>query len=388
MPMPAFSERFRALPEYALADVPGIKAELARKGVDIIDLGAGDADRMPPDPAIQAIREAVTQERFSRYPFQRGLPEFRLKIVEWLKRRFGFEADPYDEVLPLIGTKEGIAHLPLVYIDPGDAAIVPDPGYYPYFGGAHMVGAEVIKVPLRRENGFLLDLDEVPAHRLARAKLLYLNYPNNPTGAVAPDEYFRRAIEFCHRHGLLLVHDNAYSEIAYDGYRPPSVLQFDGAREVAVEYHSLSKTYNMTGWRIGWVVGCRDAVQALAKVKTYYDTGVFLACQAAGAAALDAWAEFLPQNLAVFQERRDVAVEAFRAAGFEVEKPRATMYLWIPIPTGEPSLDFARRILQRSGVVLFPGAGMGAGGEGFFRVALAQPAERLREAARRVAEVL
>jgi LL-diaminopimelate aminotransferase len=386
--MPEFSKQFSTLPPYALADVPKVKAELIEQGVDIIDLGAGDADQMPPAQTIEAIRQAVTEERFSRYPFQRGLPEFRIKIAEWMARRFGFEVDPFEEVLPLIGTKEGIAHLPLVYMNPGDGAIIPDPGYYPYFGGTHMLGADVIEVPLRREKGYLLDWSEVPKEKLARAKLLYLNYPNNPTGGIATDDYFQRALEFCREHDLLLVSDNAYSEIAFDGYRPPSVLQYEGAREVAVEYHSLSKTFNMTGWRIGWVAGNKEAVQAVSKVKTYYDTGAFLACQAAGVASLDAWEEFLPANVAVFQERRDAAVDAFRAAGFEVEKPKATMYLWIPIPGGEPSVDFARRILQESGVVLFPGAGMGGGGEGFFRVALTKPAERLKEAAQRVAEVL
>ena len=386
--MPEFSKNFSTLPPYALADVPKIKAELIDRGVDVIDLGAGDADQMPPPQAVEAIQRAVTEERYSRYPFQRGLPEFRLKISEWMKKRFDVELDPFAEVLPLIGTKEGIAHLPLCYIEPGDAAIVPDPGYYPYFGGTHMLGADVIKVPLRREKGYLLDWNEVPAEVLKRAKLLYLNYPNNPTGGVASDDYFEAAIEFCRQHDLLLVSDNAYSEIAFDGYRPPGVLQYDGAREAAVEYHSLSKTFNMTGWRIGWVAGHKKTVQALSKVKVYYDTGVFLACQAAGVASLDAWEEFLPKQIAVFQERRDAAVEAFREAGFEVECPKATMYLWIPIPGGGPSIDFARRILQESGVVLFPGAGMGAGGEGFFRVALTQPASRLREAARRVAEVL
>jgi LL-diaminopimelate aminotransferase len=253
--MPEFSKQFSTLPPYALADVPKVKAELIEQGVDIIDLGAGDADQMPPAQTIEAIRQAVTEERFSRYPFQRGLPEFRIKIAEWMARRFGFEVDPFEEVLPLIGTKEGIAHLPLVYMNPGDGAIIPDPGYYPYFGGTHMLGADVIEVPLRREKGYLLDWSEVPKEKLARAKLLYLNYPNNPTGGIATDDYFQRALEFCREHDLLLVSDNAYSEIAFDGYRPPSVLQYEGAREVAVEYHSLSKTFNMTGWRIGWVAG-------------------------------------------------------------------------------------------------------------------------------------
>ncbi|MEE9132669.1 MAG: aminotransferase class I/II-fold pyridoxal phosphate-dependent enzyme [Gemmatimonadota bacterium] len=386
--MPKFSKRFLNLPAYALADVPKIKAQLIEDGVDVIDLGAGDADQMPPAQAIEAIREAVTQERYSRYPFSRGLPEFRIKIAEWMKQRFGLELDPFDEILPLIGSKEGIAHLPLVYLDVGDGAIIPDPGYYPYFGGTYMAGADVIKVPLRQEKAFLLDWSEVPREKLAHTKLVYLNYPNNPTGAVASEEYFEEALEFCRRHDALLINDNAYSEVAFDGYRPPSVLQLEGAREVAVEFYSLSKTFNMTGWRVGWVAGHSDTIKAMTRIKPYYDTGAFLACQAAGVAALDAWSEFVPKNIAIFQARRDAAVEAFREAGFEVQSPRATLYLWIPIPSGEPSVDFARRILQESGVVLFPGAGMGEGGEGFFRVALTKPAERIREAAQRVAEVL
>ena len=386
--MPEFSQRFSSLPPYALADVPAIKAKLIEQGVDVIDLGAGDADLMPPEATIAAIQQAVTEPSYSRYPFQRGLPAFRTKIAEWMKKRFCIDLDPFKEVLPLIGSKEGIAHLPLVYIDPGDAVIVPDPGYYPYFGGTHMLGAEVISVPLRREKDFLLDVDEVPRDALASAKVLYLNYPNNPTTAIAPDDYLQRVVDFCREHDLLLVSDNAYSEIAFDGYRPPSVLQYEGAREVTVEYHSLSKTYNMTGWRTAWMAGSADAIAALSKVKVYYDTGVFLACQAAGAASLDAYDEFVPKNVAAFQARRDAAVTAFRDAGFKVDSPKATMYLWIPIPTEEGSVDFARRILQESGVVLFPGAGMGAGGEGFFRVALTVPAERLEEAAQRVAGVV
>lgn len=386
--MPKFSQRFSSLPSYALADVPRIKAELIEQGVDVIDLGAGDADLMPPRPTIEAMQRAVEEARFSRYPFARGLPEFRLKIAEWMKRRFGLELDPFEEVLPLIGSKEGIAHLPILFVDPGDGAIVPDPGYYPYAGGTFLFGGEPLRVPLRKEKDFLLDWDEVPREKLARARILYLNYPNNPTGAIAPADYLRRALDFCREYGLLLAHDNAYSEIAFDGYVPPSVLEFDGALDVAVEFHSLSKTYNMTGWRIGWMAGHRETVQAMARVKPFYDTGAFLACQAAGVASLEAWEEFRPRNVAVFQERRDAAVAAFSEAGFEVEVPRATMYLWIPVSTGERSIDFARRILKETGVVLFPGAGMGSGGEGYFRVALTVPAERLREAARRVAEVL
>lgn len=385
--MPQTSKRFQALPKYALSDVPRIKAELAERGVDVIDLGAGDADLMPPGPVVRAMQEAVTVADNSRYPFQRGLPEFRAAIADWMKRRFGVTLHAERELLPLIGTKEGIAKLPLCYLDAGDAGIVPDPGYYPYFGGTQMAGGEVIYVPLRSENDFLLDWDEVPEEKLARAKILYMNYPNNPTGAIAPDDYLQAALEFCRQNDLLLVHDNAYSEIGYNGYRPPSVLQYEGAAEVALEYHSLSKTYNMTGWRVGWVAGNAEAVASLSRLKTFYDTGVFLACQAAGVAALQAWEEFLPGQIETFQTRRDAAVEGFRAAGFELEVPRAAMYLWVAIPGGEPSIEYTTRILEASGVVLFPGAGMGKGGEGFFRIALTQPPERLREAANRIAEV-
>ena len=385
--MPELSKRFQALPKYALSDVPRIKAELAERGVDVIDLGAGDADLMPPESVVKAMQQAVTAPGNSRYPFQRGLPEFRAAISGWMKRRFDVTVDPEKGLLPLIGTKEGIAKLPLCYLDPGDAGIVPDPGYYPYFGGTQMAGGEVIYVPLRRENDFLLDWEEVPEESLERAKILYLNYPNNPTGAIAPDEYFQEALEFCRKNDLLLVHDNAYSEISYNGYRPPSILQYEGASEVALEYQSLSKTYNMTGWRIGWVAGNTEAIASLSRLKTFYDTGVFLACQAAGVAALNAWEEFLPGQIETFQTRRDAAVESFRAAGFELEVPKATMYLWIAIPGREPSIEYTTRILEASGVVLFPGAGMGAGGEGFFRIALTQPPERLREAANRIAEV-
>ncbi|MEE8551022.1 MAG: aminotransferase class I/II-fold pyridoxal phosphate-dependent enzyme [Gemmatimonadota bacterium] len=386
--MPKLSSQFLTLPEYPLADVPKLKADLRDQGVDVIDLGAGDADLMPPESTVTALGRAAGQARYSRYPFQLGLREFRAKIADWMGVRFGVELDPFEHILPLIGAKEGIAHLPLVYLDRGEGAIIPDPGYPPYFGGVHMAGGKIISVPLRREKGFLLDWEEVSADDLARAKLLYLNYPNNPTGAVAPDEYFEAAIAFCREHDLLLAHDNAYSEIAFDGYRPPSVLQYEGALDVAVEYHTLSKTFNMTGWRIGWVAGNPQAVASLTRVKTFLDNGLFLACQAAGIATLEAWESFLPANVAEFQARRDAAVEGFAAAGFKVETPRATMYLWIPIPGDEPSIQFSRRILKDSGVVLFPGAAMGAGGEGFFRVALTQSPERMREAARRVLEVV
>lgn len=382
--MPTLSRAFQTLPPYPLADLPGLKRELRAKGLDIIDLGAGDADLPPPPQAVAALREAAGRAEMSRYAFQLGLPAFREAVAEWMDLRFGVPVDPYTEVLPLIGSKEGLAHVPFAYLDPGDVAIVPDPGYPPYFGGPHLACADVVAIPLRRAKNFLLDLEEIPREKLSRAKLLYLNYPNNPTAATAPDDYLRRAIAFCREHDILCLYDNAYSELAYDGYTPPSILQFKGARDGTIEFFSLSKTYNMTGWRIGFAVGNRSAIGTLTRLKTFMDSGLFLAAQAAGVATLRAWREFVPRNVAVFQERRDAAVEAFSAAGFEVTVPKATMYLWIPIPGGEGSYDFCRRILLETGVALFPGAAMGKGGDGFFRVALTVSADRLREAAARV----
>jgi LL-diaminopimelate aminotransferase len=385
---PAKSRTLRALPTYPLAGFKERRLELEAKGVDVIDLGAGDADLAPPPAVVQAIRDAVGEPTMSRYPFQVGLPAFRQEISGFMEKRFGVTVDPWTEVLPLIGSKEGIAHLPLAFLDSGDVGIVPDPGYQAYLGGTLLAGGEAWTVPLVPEHDFLVPLETLPAKVVERARILFLNYPNNPTSASAPDSYFRQAIDFCREHDVVLVHDHAYSEIAFNGYRPPSVLEYDGAREVAIEFHSLSKTYNMTGWRLGWAVGNPALVAALTQVKTFVDTGVFLAVQSAGVAALRSWDAWVPGNVAVFQGRRDRAVGALSAAGFEVSKPRATMYLWIPVPTGEPSRDFARRCLDQEGVMVLPGAGLGDGGEGFFRVALTVPEARLEEAAARLARVL
>jgi len=382
--MPRLADRFRSFPAYPLAQVPELKRQLAAQGVDVIDLGAGDADLAPPPAAVRALAEAVATPAMSRYGFQLGLPEFREAVARWMKRRFGVEVDPYREVLPLIGSKEGIAHLALAYVGPGDATVVPDPGYQPYVGGTLLAGGEPYLVPLRPENDFLIPFDDLPESVTRRVRIVYLNYPNNPTAAIAPREYLEEAVEFCRRHDALLAYDNAYSEIAFEGYRPPSILEIDGAREVAIEFHSLSKTYNMTGWRIGWAVGGAEAIAALAKVKSFVDTGAFLAVQAAAAAALDSSAEWVPGNVAAFQERRDALVEALCTHGFQVTRPRATMYLWVPVPGGAPSEEFARRALLEQGVVVMPGAALGAGGEGYLRLALTQPPDRLREAAARL----
>lgn len=382
------ADRLRTFPAYPLADVPQIKRELIAKGVDVIDLGAGDADLAPPPAAVTALREASANPLMGRYPFQLGLPAFREAIAAWMHRRFGVKLDPFREILPLIGSKEGIAHLAFCYVNPGDATIVPDPGYQPYVGGTLLTGGEPWLVPLRAENDFLIVLGDLPEEIVRRARVLYLNYPNNPTAAVAPREYMEEAVRFCREHGILLAWDNAYSEIAFNGYRPPSILEIEGAKDVAVEFHSFSKTYNMTGWRIGWAAGSASAITALSRVKNFVDTGQFLCVQAAARAALESYDAWVPGNVDAFRARRDAVVAALRGAGFDVPMPRATMYAWFPVPDGFDSHTFARRALLERGVVLMPGAALGLGGEGYLRVALTQPAARLEEAADRLRSLL
>jgi LL-diaminopimelate aminotransferase len=382
------SRNLDALPGYPFAGVAEAQRKLRDEGVDIINLGAGDADLDPPPAVVERLKEVAGQTRYSRYGFQLGLPEFREAVAAFMKTRFGVEVDPFEEVLPLIGSKEGIGHLPFGFMNPGDVAVIPDPGYQAYLGGVALAGGTPYAVPLRPENDFLIPLGELPPDVLARTRMLYLNYPNNPTAASAPDEHYREAIEFCHARNSILVHDNAYSEIAFDGYRPRSVLEFDGARDVAIEFHSLSKTYNMTGWRLGWAVGNREIISTLSRVKSFMDTGIYLGVQAAGVAALESWSTWVPGNVAVFQQRRDDAVAALRSAGLELEVPKATMYLWIPVPGGEASKDFSARVLRETGVFVLAGGALGEGGEGFFRIALTVPAERLQEAAARLSRVL
>jgi len=380
--------RFESLPAYPLADVPHIKRELLGRGVDVIDLGAGDADLAPPPAALAALRAALAEPLMHRYPFQLGLPAYREAVSAWMERRFGVTLDPFREVLPLIGSKEGIAHIAFAYVGPGDVTILPDPGYQPYIGGTLLAGGTPHIVPLRREHGFLVPLEELPEDVASRARVLYLNYPNNPTAAVAPREYLEKAVEFCHRRDILLVYDNAYSEVAYDGYRPLSILEIPGARDIAVEFHSFSKTYNMTGWRIGWAAGNAGAIAALSRLKAFVDTGQFLPVQAGAVAALASYDEWVPRNVAVFRERRDVFGRELVRLGLDVTIPSATMYFWVPVPGGESSESFARRALLEQGLVLMPGAALGQGGEGYFRVALTQSPERLEEAAARLGRVI
>jgi LL-diaminopimelate aminotransferase len=313
---------------------------------------------------------------------------YREAVSAWMEKRFKLRFDPLTEVVPLIGSKEGLSHLALAYLEPGAVGIIPEPGYNAYQGGTLLASGEPYRYALRPRTNFLLELDEIPDDVLRRARILYLNYPNNPTAAIAPRDYLERVVARCRELDILLVYDNAYSELAYDGYVPPSIFEIPGARDVALEFHSMSKTYNMTGWRCGWAVGDPRLTSVLATVKSFTDTGQFMAVQSAAVAALGSYDSFLPGNLAAFTERRDAAVAAFRAAGFDCDVPRATMYLWIPLPAGIPSTEFADHLLEDEGVVVMPGASFGAGGEGFFRISFITSPARITEAAGRAARVL
>ena len=386
MPRPA--DRLARLPEYPLASIPQKKRALLERGVDVIDLGAGDADLAPPPAAVEALQRAAEVPALQRYGFGLGNPAYREAIASFMLKRFGHRCDPYTEVVPLIGSKEGLSHLAFGFCGDGDLTIVPQPGYNAYAGGTLLADATPHVVALRPENAFLVDLDALGDDVLTRARIVYLNYPNNPTAAVAPRDWLERTVRTCIDRDILLVYDNAYSEMGFDGYVPPGIFEIDGAERVAIEFHSLSKTYNMTGWRCGWAVARPGIASVLAKVKSFVDTGAYMGIQQAGVAALASWESFVPDNVAVFQARRDAAVDAFRRAGFACEVPRAAMYLWIPLPDGVPSQAFADRLLEEEGVVVMPGSGFGAAGEGFFRISFIAPPERLAEAAVRAGRCL
>ena len=386
--MITFSDRLHALPGYPLAEIPTIKRRLIAAGMDVIDLGAGDNDAPPAAIVVEAMKAALDDPSLSKYGFQQGLPAFRQATSRWVERRFGMHFDPMTETLPLIGSKEGLSHLPVAVINPGDIAIVPEPGYQAYLGGALLAGAEPYVVPLRPENGFLLELDALPAEVLRRARIVFVNYPNNPTAAVATRDYLERTVAACRRHDILLAYDNAYCELTFDGYRAPSIFEIEGARDVAIEFFSLSKSYSMTGWRIGFAVGRAELIGALTRVKSYVDTGPFLAIQQAAITALDNSDAIVAPIRAELERRRDAGVAALRGAGFTIESPKAAMYLWVPLPAGVASGPFARRTLEETGALVMAGSGFGPAGEGFFRIALTVAPERISEAVGRIGSML
>jgi len=382
------SVRLGALPGYPLAELPGIKRQLIAAGRDVIDLGAGDNDTPPPRVAVEALKTAIENPANSKYGFQQGHPDFRRAASDYVHRRFSHRFNAATELVPLIGSKEGLAHMPFAFLNPGDVAIVPEPGYQAYLGGTVLAGAEPYIAPLRADSGFLVDLERIPKDVLRRAKLLFLNYPNNPTAAVATLDYLERVVAVCRKHEIILAYDNAYCDIVFDGYRAPSIFEVDGADEIAVEFFSLSKSFSMTGWRIGFAVGRAPLIGPLTQVKTYTDTGPFLAVQEASAAVLDQ-AEALTQPIcAEIARRRDAAVPALRAAGFHVELPKAAMYLWVALPAGVASKAFSRHALEVEGVLVLPGSAFGPAGEGFFRIALTVSSARLLEAVARLARAL
>jgi LL-diaminopimelate aminotransferase len=381
------ADRLRRLPPYLFAEIDRKKREVRSRGVDVIDLGIGDPDLPTPPHVIRALQESALDPENHRYPSYEGLLAFRQAVADWYAKRFGVRLDPESEVLTLVGSKEGTAHMPLAFVNPGDVVLVPDPGYPVYAAGAWFAGGTVHFMPLRRENGFLPDLGEIPAEVAKRAKLMYLNYPNNPTAAVASPEFFREVVEFATRHGVVVCHDLMYSELKFDGYEPPSFLEIEGAREVGVEFHSLSKTYSMTGWRLGFCVGNGSAVAGLGKVKTNVDSGVFQAVQYAGIAALTGPQDAVERYRNTYRERRDIVVKGLRTLGWEVDVPRGTFFVWAPVPKRLDSRTFATRLLEEAGVVVTPGVGFGPSGEGYYRIALTVSSERLAEAMARLTKL-
>jgi LL-diaminopimelate aminotransferase len=385
---PKIADRVGRLPGYPLAHIPRRKRELLAAGMDLIDLGAGDADVPPPAVATDALKAALAEPGLHKYGFQLGLPAFRQACARYIERRFGTRFDPMDELLPLIGSKEGLAHFAQAMAGPGDVVIVPEPGYQCYIGGAVCAGAEPYVYPLTARTDFLVELADVPPQVLDRTRLVFLNYPNNPTAATAPMDYLARTVALCRERGIAIAYDNPYVELTYDGYRAPSIFEVDGARDVAVEFHSLSKSFSMTGWRLGWAIGNRELIGALTTIKSYYDTGAFMALQRAGVNVLDHAESLVAPLVEEFRRRRDVAVAALAQAGFEVPVPKATMYLWVPLPEGVPSAEFTRIAMDEEGVVMLPGRAFGPSAEGFFRIALTVPPARLAEAATRIGRVL
>lgn len=378
------AQRIKNLPPYLFARIEKLIAQKKAEGVNIISLGIGDPDLPTPEHIVaELIREARNPVNH-QYPSSEGMPEYRQAVARWYQRRFGVELDPRTEAVALLGSKEGLAHLPWCYLDPGDTVLVPDPGYPVYAGSSILAGAVPYYLPLKAEKGFLPDFADIPADVAKKAKLMFLNYPNNPTGAVAEESFFREAVAFAREFNILIAHDAAYTEVAFDGYRPLSFLQVPGAKEVGIEFGSLSKTFNMTGWRIGWAVGNASAVEALGRLKSNVDSGQFNAIQKAAIAGLDGPLDDLQKVNEIYRQRRDMLIDGLNSLGWRLEKPKAAFYVWAPVPAGYTSASFAEALLEKASVVVTPGTGYGAGGEGYFRMSLTVPTDRLREAIERI----
>ena len=381
------ADRIKGLPPYLFAEIDRLKQEVSARGVDIIDLGVGDPDLPTPQRIVDVLKMEADDPKNHRYPSYEGLLQFRESVAGWYKRRFDVDLDPITEVISLIGSKEGIAHIPLAFTNPGDYNLVPDPAYPVYRTATLFAGGESYTMPLLEEKGFLPDLESIPSDVAKKTKLMFLNYPNNPTSAVADRNFFEKVVDFAKAYEIVVCHDAAYTEIAFDGYHPVSFLEVKGARDVGIEFHSLSKTYNMTGWRIGFAVGNRDVIAALGKVKTNIDSGIFQAIQYAGIEALEGDQTCVEEMKRIYQERRDILVKGLREAGLSVEPPRATFYLWIRVPEGYTSKEFASHLLGNAGIVVTPGVGFGEHGEGFIRMAMTVGRDRLIEAVERIKEV-
>ena len=380
-----YAQRLKQLPPYLFKEIDRLRDEVRRRGVDIIDLGVGDPDQPTPGHIIERLRSACQDPTTHRYPAYSGMNLFRESAAAWYGRRFGVELDAASEVITLIGSKEGLAHFPLAFVDPGDVVLAPSPAYPVYRASTIMAGGMVVEMPLTKENGFLPDLGRLGGEELNQAKILVINYPNNPTAAVADLDFYAQVVEFAHRHNLIVVSDAAYSEMSFDGYLPPSFLEVPGAKEVGIEFHSLSKTYNMTGWRVGFAVGNAKLVSGLGLVKSQIDSGAFDAVQMAGMAALDGDQQCVADMRAMYQGRRDVLVSGLQKLGLAVETPKASFYVWCPCPAGLSSAEFTLKMLNDAGIVATPGNGFGAPGEGYVRFALTVNQARLGEAVERLA---
>lgn len=379
--------RLSKLPPYLFAEIDRMKQEALAQGVDIINLGIGDPDLPTPKPIIEKLKQAAENPVNHQYPSYEGLLSFRQAVSGWYQSRFRVKLDPQKEVLSLIGSKEGIGHIPLAFVNPGDKVLVPDPGYPVYKAGTIFAGGIPVIMPLLKKNNFLPDFSSIPDQEAKPARLIFLNYPNNPTTAVSTKEFFSEAIEFAARYNIIICHDAAYSEVAYDGHKPVSFLELEGAKEVGIEFHSLSKTYNMTGWRIGFAVGNAEVLAGLGAIKTNLDSGVFQAVQEAGIAALTANQQTMEPAHHQYQERRDLMIKGLQGLGYQPEIPLATFYIWIKVPKPYTSTEFVALLLRKAGIVVTPGIGFGEYGEGYFRITLTTPKKRLAEALDRLKKV-